>query len=59
MTCNPQWVEITRELLPGQTVHERPDLVARVFRLKILYLMYNILELDVFGTVMTMHCTER
>src|SRR5205809_834195 len=27
MTCNPQWPEITRELLPHQTAQDRPDLV--------------------------------
>ncbi len=51
LTCNPQWKEITAELLPGQKAHERPDLVARVFRLKFQYLMYLILERDCFGKV--------
>ena len=30
-TCNAQWEEITRELLPGQAAVDRPDLTARVF----------------------------
>ncbi|KZP22144.1 hypothetical protein FIBSPDRAFT_1018870, partial [Athelia psychrophila] len=30
VTCNPQWPEIQRELLPGQHPSDRPDLVARV-----------------------------
>jgi hypothetical protein len=34
-TCNPQWPDITSELEPGQTATDRPDLVARVFRLKV------------------------
>ena len=34
MTTNPKWPEIERELLPGQTAEDRPDLVARVFKLK-------------------------
>ena len=34
MTCNPKWTEITTELRPGETVENRPDLVARVFKLK-------------------------
>lgn len=34
-TCNPQWTEITRELKPGQTAADRPDLTARVFKLKV------------------------
>ncbi|THC87783.1 hypothetical protein EYZ11_012768 [Aspergillus tanneri] len=33
-TANPKWNEISRELLPGQSWEDRPDLVARVFNLK-------------------------
>lgn len=35
MTCNPKWPEITDNLLPGQTTDDRPDLVARVFMMKL------------------------
>jgi hypothetical protein len=34
MTANPNWPEIKRELLYGQTATDRPDLVSRVFQLK-------------------------
>ena len=34
-TCNPKWCEIKENLLPGQTANDRPDLVARVFMLKL------------------------
>ena len=34
MTCNPQWPEIQRELLPGECWENRMDLVARVFSMK-------------------------
>ena len=34
ITCNPKWKEITDYLLPGQTASDRPDLTARVFKLK-------------------------
>ena len=34
MTCNPNWVEITRELA-GQAPNDRPDVIARVFRMKL------------------------
>ena len=34
MTANPNWPEIERELLPGQTAVDHPDLIARVFQLK-------------------------
>ena len=36
ITANPAWPEVKNALLPGQTVGERPDLVARVFALKLL-----------------------
>ncbi|CAF4480814.1 unnamed protein product [Rotaria socialis] len=34
-TCNPRWKEIEEQLFPGQTSSDRPDLIARVFRLKL------------------------
>jgi len=34
-TANPKWVEIQRELLEGQQAKDRPDLVSRVFYLKV------------------------
>jgi hypothetical protein len=30
-TCNASWEEITRELQPGQTAADRPDVTTRVF----------------------------
>jgi hypothetical protein len=33
-TANPKWPEVEAALLPNQTVVDRPDLVARVFKLK-------------------------
>lgn len=36
MTCNPLWDEITNELLPGQTPQDRPDVVSRVYRAKLI-----------------------
>jgi hypothetical protein len=50
MTCNPKWEEIVRELLPGQTAQDRPDLVARVFKLKLKELIHEI-EMGVFGKI--------
>lgn len=51
MTCNPQWPEITRELLPHQTPYDRPDLVARVFQLKKKALLDDVLKNGVLGNV--------
>ena len=49
MTVNPAWPEITRELLPGQTASDRPDLISRVFHLKKKALMNAILKDGLFG----------
>jgi hypothetical protein len=35
MTTNANWPEIQQQLLPGQTFSDRPDIVARVFMLKL------------------------
>ena len=48
-TANPKWAEIQDELLPGQTAIDRPDLVARVFNLKIRDLLDQIKHKQVFG----------
>lgn len=34
-TCNIKWPEILHELLPGQPAFERPELIARIFHLKV------------------------
>ena len=50
MTTNPEWPEITQELLPGQTAYDRPDLVARVFELKKKMVLEYIHKHGIFGT---------
>ncbi|XP_058810133.1 uncharacterized protein LOC131675242 [Phymastichus coffea] len=50
MTCNPNWSEITDNLLPGQ-VADRSDLVARVFDLKKDYLLDIVVKKSFFGKV--------
>ena len=42
MTCNPKWLEIQGELLGSQLAVDRPDLVARVFRLKMAALVEDL-----------------
>ena len=49
MTANPRWDEITNALLPGQTAQDRPDLVARIFQLKLQALLMLLTEKFVFG----------
>lgn len=49
VTANPKWPEITRELLPGQTAYDRPDLVSRVFKLKKEAILDDIYKKGVLG----------
>ncbi|PWZ13521.1 ATP-dependent DNA helicase PIF1 [Zea mays] len=51
MTCNPNWDEIRRELLPGQTPQDHPDLVVRVFHAKLHELKYRLTKQDILGKV--------
>ena len=48
-TCNPKWEEIQEELLTGQTHSDRHDLLARVFRQKLIKLMSIVTKSHVFG----------
>jgi hypothetical protein len=50
-TCNPKWPEITSNLGPNQQAHNRPDLVARVFHLKLSQLLTDITVSSVLGKV--------
>ena len=59
MTTNPNWPEITEQLLPGQQPHDRPDIVARVFHLKKDQLMNDLKTGGFFGEVVAdMHVIE-
>ncbi|XP_024969804.1 uncharacterized protein LOC112509181 [Cynara cardunculus var. scolymus] len=51
MTCNPKWSEILKELLPGQTAQDRPDLVARVFCAKLEDLKNQLFKDHIIGEV--------
>jgi hypothetical protein len=48
-TTNPFWPEIQRELKEGQTASDRPDLVARVFNLKLKSLLKELSEIIRFA----------
>jgi hypothetical protein len=59
ITCNANWPEIREALLPNQTAQDRPDLVARVFRLKLKAILADICQNRVLGrTVAWMHVIE-
>ncbi|OMO88819.1 DNA helicase PIF1, ATP-dependent [Corchorus capsularis] len=51
-TCNPKWDEIQQALneIPGQRPEDRPDMVYRVFRLKVRDLIRDLIDGKHFGT---------
>jgi hypothetical protein len=49
-TANPRWIEIQRELLPGPNASDRPDLVARVFDMKVKELLNDLKVKQIFGS---------
>ena len=51
MTCNPSWPDIRDNLKPGQSYVDRPDLVARVFRLKFLHFWNLMIKQHYFGEI--------
>ena len=58
-TCNPTWPEITDHLLSGQTALDRPDLTARVFKLKLDEYVRDIHKRGFFGlAIADMYCIE-
>jgi hypothetical protein len=49
MTCNSNWAEIQESLLPGECAFDRPDICARVFKLKSDMMVKDIVEDGIFG----------
>ncbi|KAG3081284.1 hypothetical protein PI125_g20215 [Phytophthora idaei] len=49
VTTNPKWLEIQNNLLPGKTASDRPDIVARVFNMKLKAILEDITTNRVFG----------
>ncbi|CAF3050326.1 unnamed protein product [Rotaria sp. Silwood2] len=47
--CNPTWIEIEEQLFPGQTPFDRPDLITRVFKLKLNELIDDIFKKHILG----------
>ena len=48
-TCNPKWPEISTQLMHGQKSQDRHDLLARVFRRKVVIIMELIVKGSIFG----------
>src|SRR5437667_9124161 len=53
VTCNPNWPEITTELLPNQTPADRPDLISRIFKLKLNSITNDLFKNEILGRVIT------
>ena len=51
MTCNPNWKEITDSLPHGLKVYECPDLVSRIFNIKLNALLNDLTKKHVMGRV--------
>ncbi|KAG6673080.1 hypothetical protein I3842_16G093400 [Carya illinoinensis] len=51
MTCNPNWKEISTQLLPHEEIQNRPDLIARIFRAKLEDLKYELFKREIFGKI--------
>nr|CDJ90351.1 Protein Y46B2A.2 [Haemonchus contortus] len=50
-TCNPTWREIVEQLSRGQSASDRPDIVARVFHVKLQELYTDLFKRNILGTV--------
>ena len=51
MTCNPQWIELSDAAFPGQTAQDRPDLVVRLFKLKLHAFLHDLIDQEEFDKV--------
>jgi len=50
-TANSKWPEILRELKDGQEPNDRPDLISRIFKIKLKELIDDLLINNIFGYV--------
>jgi hypothetical protein len=50
-TANPKWEKVTAALFTDQTVADRPNIIARVFRAKLKDLIDQIRNGEIFGIV--------
>jgi hypothetical protein len=48
VTCNPLWPEITSCLYHGQQASDRPELITRVFKMRLDFLLHLIKHVGVF-----------
>ncbi|KAJ4782188.1 hypothetical protein LUZ62_066445 [Rhynchospora pubera] len=50
-TCNPAWAEVRRNLMGTQQPSDRPDLVCRVFKMKLDEMIRDIKDRNCFGRI--------
>ncbi|XP_075515341.1 uncharacterized protein LOC142549981 [Primulina tabacum] len=51
ITSNPNWPEIKALCLPSDEIHNRPDLISRIFHAKLRVLTDELFKKDIFGHV--------
>jgi hypothetical protein len=51
-TCNPKWPEITSVVLKGEYPNDRPDIIVRVFHMKLQQLLQDIQSGSIFGPIL-------
>jgi hypothetical protein len=49
VTTNPKWREIQESLLYGQKATDRPDIVVRVFHMKLKQILHDLTSKNIFG----------
>ncbi|GBL71957.1 hypothetical protein AVEN_115002-1 [Araneus ventricosus] len=52
-TCNPSWFEVLNCMEGVQRPEDRPDIIIRVFNMKLKELLEDICKHGIFGTVLT------
>nr|XP_025625385.1 uncharacterized protein LOC112717618 [Arachis hypogaea] len=58
MTCNPEWDEIRREVTSiGLKAEDRPDILCRIFKIKLDGLIDDLKEGKIFGKILGYVCT--
>ena len=51
MTANAKWQEIKDSLYPGENSQDRPDVVSRIFEVKVKELIRDLMKRNVLGRV--------
>jgi hypothetical protein len=53
-TCNPKWPEIILTILEGEQPNDRPDIIVRVFHIKLEQLLLDIRSGTIFGPILAL-----